>query len=113
MGERGSTKVQLEQGKPGDSVASISAQDNQPPGASPGTWLLPAGKSRDWERNYHLAPLDNYHGNCKPGILFRSLPGSSPPTCPVFQCYELISIQLSFCLDFSKQGSFAVSFSDA
>lgn len=61
-------KVELGQGKPGDCVASISAQNGQPPGASPATWLLPAGKSREWEKNCHVAPLDNCHGNSRPGI---------------------------------------------
>lgn len=83
-------KVELEQSKAGDCVALTSALDDQPPGESPATSLLPAENSRDWERNCHLVTLDNCHGNHRPGILFRSLPGSGPPTCLVFQCYGLI-----------------------
>ena len=45
--ERGSKKEELRQGKPGDWVTSTSAQDDQPPGPSPATCLLPAEKGRD------------------------------------------------------------------
>lgn len=44
---RGPVKLELGSGKSGGSIASISAQGDQPLGASPVTWLLPDEKSRD------------------------------------------------------------------